>query len=477
MAKGEDKVVAGHAIRRLRRQLALTQAAMAEALEISPSYLNLIERNQRPVSAGLIVRLVERFDFDPRALSAAEPGGGADAIRRRLADPLFADLEIDRNEVGEWLAAAPGGAEAFARVFDRAFDRGGVAGAAHSEADDPVLAVRREVEKWRNHFADLDTQAEALADELRQGAGDLFGAMADRLRVKHQLSLRILPLEVMPGTRVRIDLHARQIQLSETLDPPSRTFALARHLGLIEARAEMDGLARGAGLPDRTSERMFRRHLASYFAAAVMMPYDRFLRACEATGYDLELLRRRFAASAEQVAHRLTTLSRVGARGLPFFMLRVDRAGQVSKRFAGASEAAIVAGALCPLLDTFAAFARPDERVTQVVELEGVADPGSDAGARGERWFTSSRCVAPPGGWAGAVRARFVVTLGLKAELAGALAAARGMDLVGEATPIGLGCRACTRPSCPQRSAPPAGRAAIINEREVGVSPFEFAGD
>ena len=125
-------MIAGHAVRRLRRQLALTQAAMAEALDISPSYLNLIERNQRPVSAALLVRLVERFDFDPRALAAGEPGGGADAIRRRLADPMFADLEIDRNEVAEWLAAAPGGAEAFAR----AFDRGGSGGVAPGAADD-----------------------------------------------------------------------------------------------------------------------------------------------------------------------------------------------------------------------------------------------------------------------------------------------------------------------------------------------------
>ncbi len=193
---------------------------------------------------------------------------------------------------------------------------------------------------------------------------------------------------------------------------------------------------------------------------------DRFLRACESSGYDLELLRRRFGASAEQVAHRLTTLSRVGARGLPFFMLRSDRAGQVSKRFAGASGSVLVEGDLCPLWDLFAAFARPDERITQVVEAED-----------GSRWFTSSRCVAPPGGWSGAVRARFVVTLGLAADQAGVLAAARGLDLAAGATPIGLGCRACTRVDCPQRSAPPAGRAMIVNEREAGVSPFGFAAD
>lgn len=459
----DRKLFAGHAVRRLRRRVGVTQAAMADTLEVSASYLNLIERNQRPLTATLIMRLATAFDFDARVLSAAEPGGGADGLRRRLADPLFADLAVDRDEVEEWLAGAPGGAEAFAR----AYDRGGGGPAAADESADPGTAVRREIERWRNHFADLDTAAEALADELRQGAGDLFGAMAERLRVKHQLSIRILPLEVLPDVRVRLDLHARQLQLSETLDPASRAFALGRQLGMIEARGEIDALVRGAGFGDRVVERLYRRHLSGYYAAAVMMPYARFLRACEATGYDLDLIRRRFGASAEQVAHRLTTLSRVGARGLAFFMIRTDRAGQVSKRFAGASGSPLTEGTgLCPLLDTFAVFGRTDERIVQVVALED-----------GTRWFTSSRCVGPAGGWSGDVRARFAVTLGLAAEAAGVLAAARGVDLSGQATPIGLGCRACTRPDCPQRSAPPAGRAMIVSERETGVSPFGFVGD
>lgn len=458
----ERKLFAGHAVRRLRRGQGLTQAAMAEMLGVSASYLNLVERNQRPLSATLMLSLAQVFDFDPRTLAAGEPGGGEEAMRRRLADPLFADIEVDRTELTEWLAGAPGGAEAFARAYDRIGAGGTVAG---GETEDPGAAVRREVERWRNHFPDLDAAAETLADELRIASSDAFGAMAERLRVKHQLAIRVLPIEVLAGLRVRLDLHARQLQLSEALDPPSRVFALARQLA-SEARTEIEALVRGAGFADRVAERLYRRHLAGYFAAAVMMPYARFLRACEATGYDLELLRRRFGASAEQVAHRLTTLQRVGARGLPFFMLRIDRAGQVSKRFAGASASPVVESAVpCPLLDAYAAFARPDERIVQLVQLED-----------GSRWFTSSRCVAPPGGWAGAVRARFVVTLGLAAEAATGLAAARGLDFGGEATPVGLGCRACTR-ECPQRSAAPTGRAMLISEREAGVSPFGFAAD
>jgi predicted transcriptional regulator/DNA-binding XRE family transcriptional regulator len=457
----DPKLFAGHAVRRLRRQLGLSQVAMAEALEVSASYLNLVERNQRPVSATLMLRLAQTYDFDPRQLAASEPGGGAEALRRRLADPLFADLEIDRHQMEEWLAGAPGGAEAFARAYDRI---GGGAPGVESEAGDPARAVRREIERWRNHFPDLDAAAEALADELRIAAGDLYGAMADRLRVKHQLAVRILPADVMPDRMKRLDLHARQIQLSEMLDVSARSFALGERLS-EEARPEIDALVKGAAL-DRAGERLYRRHLGGYFAAAVMMPYARFLRACESSGYDTELLQRRFGASFSQVAHRLTTLQRVGARGLPFFLLRVDRAGQVSKRYAGASGSQLAEGpGICPLWNIFEAFSR-DEIVHQLVELED-----------GGRWFTLARAVHPQGARVASIPARFAVAIGLAAADARTLAVTAGRDLAGRAMPVGLGCRACTRPDCPQRSAPPAGRAMLSNERESGVTPFGFAGD
>jgi predicted transcriptional regulator len=456
------KLIAGHQVRRLRRQAGLSQAAMAEQLGISASYLNLIERNQRPLTAQVLVRLTELYDFDPRSLSAAAPGGGAEAMRRRLGDPMFADLEIDRAELEEWLAGAPGGAEAFARAYDRL---GG--GAVVAESDDPIALVRRAIEQWRNHFPDLDAAAETLADELRLSAGDLYSAIAERLRVKHSLTLRILPVEVLPDALRRLDLHARQLQLSEMLDPASRTFQAAFQLGSIEARAEIEALVKGAQFADRAAERLYRRHLTSYFAAAVMMPYARFLRACEATGYDLELLQRRFGAGFEQVAHRLTTLQRVGARGLPFFMIRIDRAGQSSKRYPGASGSALVeADGRCPLWRLHAAFERPGRIERDVVELES-----------GGRWFTLARTVHPQSRRAGDVGAEFVIGLGLSAELAAPLALARGLDLSGAATPIGLGCRRCTRPACPQRAAPPAGRALLFNERERGLSAFSFVGD
>ena len=458
----QEKLLAGHAVRRLRRAQGLTQAAMAEALGISPSYLNLIERNQRPVPATLLVRMADAYDFDPRTLAAGEPGGGAAAVRRRLADPLFGDLEIDRAELQEWFAAAPGGVEAFARAFDR-----GGAGTTAAPADDPVALVGREIARWGNHFADLDAAAEALADELRLAGADLYGALVERLRVKHGLAIRVLPVDVMPGVLRRLDLHARQLQLSELLPPASRTFALAAQLATIETRAEIDALARGAGFSERAAERLFRRHLANYHAAATVMPYARFLRACEATGYDWALLAHRFGASAEAVAHRLTTLARVGARGLPFFMLRIDRAGQVSKRYPNGAALAEAEGR-CPLWRVHHAFDRPGGSQVQLVELED-----------GARWLTQARAETATGSvpLPGGVAAEFAVAIGVAAEQAATLAAARGLDLAGPATPIGPGCRACLRADCPQRSAPPAHRALLGSERERGVSAFQFAGD
>jgi XRE family transcriptional regulator, fatty acid utilization regulator len=458
----EQKLFVGQAVRRVRRYNGLTQTAMADALSISASYLNLIERNQRPITAPILLRLAQQFDFDARTLTGAAPGGGVEALKRRLSDPLFGDLKLDKLQLEDWIAAAPDAAEAFARAFDR------LTGNVPAQEADSIAAVRAEIERWRNHFVDLDIQAEMLADELRLGSADLYAAITERLRVKHQLSIRILPVDVLPDRLKRLDLHARQLQLSELLDPASRTFAAASELANLEAATEIDGLTKGAGFKERASERLYRRHLTSYFAAAIMMPYARFLRACESTGYDIELLQRRFGAGFEQVAHRLTTLQRVGARGLPFFMIRIDRAGQSSKRYAGASASPLVeSDARCPLWQLHNAFDRPGQLVKNLVQLEDDS-----------RWFTLARTVQPQAGREGGIRTEFAIGLGLDAKLAAPLAATRGIELArGEATPIGLGCRACTRPDCPQRSAPPVGRVLVFNERERGMTPFVWAGD
>ncbi len=464
----DRKLFAGPQLRRLRRARGLTQVALAESLEISASYLNLIERNQRPVTASILMRLAAVWDVDLRDLSADRTeSGGADGLRRRLAHPLFADLAVDRNEVDEVMAAAPGFGDAFARLFDRWAAGGGTPDAA-PPALTPMALVDAAIARWRGHFPDLDAQAEGLADELRLATGDLQAAIIERLRVRHGLAVRILPVSVMPEQLRRLDLHARQLHLSELLEPASRTFEAAVQLGLMEAKAEIDAVVAGADLVDRAADRLLRRHLAAYFAAALIMPYARFHRACEALGYDVALLQRRFATGLEQVAHRLTTLQRVGLRGLPFFMLRIDRAARVSKRFPGASDAPLAAeGGGCALWAIHAAFDRPATPIDQLVETED-----------GRRWFTIAAAIPPRAVPVGAIRAEHVVVLGVAAEHEAQLAYRRGRDRMADAAmPIGLDCPRCVRPACPQRATPPAGRRLDIDERARPAAPFPFTAD
>ncbi len=476
------KIYAGGALRQLRRVSGLTQAAMASALDISPSYLNLIENGQRPLSAALIVRLAERFGFDPARLNDDHGIGGAPALRRRLSDPMFADLGIAPDDVEGWLQHAPMLAAAFARIYDRAQMMGEGAGAGSGAEVETVKLVRLEIERWSNHFADLDAAAEALADELRLSNPDLYGAIAERLRARHQIALRILPADIMPGSLRRLDLHARQLQLSELLSPSSRNFQAAVMLGQLEARDQLEALAAGAKLPDRASLRLFKRHLAHYFAAALMMPYGRILRSAEGSGYDLPLLERRFGVSFEQLAHRLTTLQRVGARGLPFFMLRIDRAGQISKRYAGASGSPMVDGAIgCARWRIFEAFERPHMLVHDHVVLED-----------GSRWLSWARNIEGQARDAAATPARFAVVLGLEQGLAapisapsmqgdyGSVMTARAATGTGAgsdgvpANPVGLGCARCQRADCIQRARPPLGRTLIVDERARSAAAFSF---
>ena len=455
----ERAVFAGPAIRRLRKREGLTQAAMATRLSISASYLNLIERNQRPLSARVIFQIVDQFDFDPRNLREDESIGGVEGLARRLTDERFSEFGIDREEITEFLATTPNIAAAFTRLYDSG-------GGGDFRSDDLLTQSRVEIERWRNHFSDLDTMAEELADEMRLSRSDIGLGLTERLREKHQLAIRILPRDVMPDALRRLDLHARQLQLSEMLDQASRNFQVALQIAQLERQGEIDSIAAGAQFADDAARKLFERHLTGYFAAALLMPYSRFLRACEATCYDLPVLQRRFGVSFEQLTHRLTTLQRVGQRGLPFFMARLDRAGQFSKRFAGASGATILESeASCPLWHANRAFERPGELCTQTIVATDV-DAGPD------HWFTIARTVEGSGA---SGDARFVVVLGVEAKFAADLAQARGANLSAEeAQPIGLGCARCHRPSCRQRSLPPRGAHLLFDPIVRGVTPFRF---
>lgn len=468
------KLFIGPRFRRIRRQLGLSQTQMADELGVSPSYVNLIERNQRPVTAQILLKMAEAYDLDLRDLAAADKDRFFAELNEIFSDPLFRQIELPKQELRDLVELCPDAATAVQRLY-RAYveaRRGESMAAARlagrdetaSYESNPVERVRDLIEANRNHFPSLETAAERLRDELDAPSRDLFRALSERLRERHGILVRTLPVDVMRDTLRRYVRHRKQLLLSELLDSAGCVFQVAFHLALAEAGPRIDELVAASGDLDESARRLFRISLANYFAAAVIMPYGRFHETAEALGYDIALLAQRFGTGFEQVCHRLTTLQRPHARGVPFFMLRVDRAGNVSKRFSSGTVPFSKFGGTCPLWNVHATFETPDRLVTQIIELPA-----------GERYFsiaqTVHRAVAPYG----QPQPRYAIGLGCELKYVPRLIYSAGINLdKAEATPIGVNCRLCERTNCGQRAEPPLTRPLVLDETIRGVSPFMF---
>jgi len=482
-ANRRHKVFAGPRVRRLRREHGLTQAAMAEQLGISASYLNLVERNQRPVSAQLLLKLAEAFDLDLRALAGDDEARAFAELNEVFADPLFQHAGLSRQDVQDVAAASPSVADAVTALYQayreqlagQGLGLGPVAPAdilADRDNSDhldvmkfPVEEVRDFIHANRNHFGALDDAAEALHGRVKVDRDDLYIGLRRHLEAAHGLSVTVMPVEVLGATVRRYDRHRRRMLLSEVLDGPARAFQLAYQIAYLEHRALIEDTVAAAPLKGEETLRLARVSLANYFAAALIMPYTAFYTAAEDSGYDIELLARRFGTSFEQTCHRLTTLQRPGARGIPFFLIRVDGAGNVSKRFAAAGFHFSRFGGTCPRWTLHDAFRTPGKIITQIIQL-----PDDTT------YFSIARTVRRPG--AGVVAPEQELAVGLGCEIGEAprvtYARAHNLAAAEAVTPIGVNCRLCERPDCAERAFPPINRKLIVDEHARGLSSFTF---
>ncbi len=474
MATSDKKLFLGGRLKRLRRDLGVTQSAMAEQLKVSPSYLNLLERNQRPVTAQVLLRLADAYDLDLRSLSADEPGGGA-GLEEALADRMFQDLAVSRHEIAEVAELSPTMAEAFVRLYRAFLDRGALIDMGALEGHDgphhggpqkasPTDWVRDLVATQRNYFGELDELAEQMLAGLGADPRDLSVAVREQLQVQFGVRTRIMPVEVMAGALRRYDLHRKQLLIAETMAPASRTFAITYQLGLLAHGETLSEIAGRFSPPDRATRQQLKVFLGNYLAAAIMMPYGKFLAALEETGYDIERVRSRFGVSFEQAAHRMTTLARPGARGIPFFMVRVDAAGNISKRYASGPFPFARFGGTCPRWNVHDSFKTPGRIITQVIETPD-----------GERYFTLARTVRRVAGLQAGLEDELVVALGCELKHAAKLIYTRGLDMAAPAVvEVGPACRICERRLCPQRAAAPVNRTALVEESVKSISSFPF---
>jgi len=363
----DEKLMVGPRLRRFRQTLGLTQTRMAEDLGISTSYLNLMERNQRALSAKVLLKMAEIYDFDIAGFTGAGDAHLVAEIYETMRDPLFKGDSISKNEAEDLVNVSPAAAKAFLKLYGKHRDSTRRAANLSMDRDkvelleqsgEAVEAVRRFIHEQRNYFPRLDEAAEELSQELGLTKREPHAALTDRLKEKHDLSVRIVPVDIMPKMLRYFDRHSKRINLSELLRQSGRRFQLAFQIGMLEQRELIDEIVKTASLGGREAEGLMRTSLANYFAAATIMPYSRFLKEAENTRYDVDLLSHRFGTSFEQTAHRLTTLQKPDARGIPFFFVRIDVAGNVSKRFSAGRFHFSQFGGACPLLNIHECFLR-----------------------------------------------------------------------------------------------------------------------
>ena len=446
----------------------MNQAAMAAELGISASYLNHLERNQRPITAPVLLRLAEAFDVDVKAF-ATEGGdvAGSEQLSEIFADPMLSDLGVSRYELVELADNAPAAADAIVRLYTavRELQRrpADEAGADPRVLITPETWVRDYIQAQRNHFPELEEGAETLGGALSDPLS-VAEALRRRLKDAWGVEARVVDPELLDDVSQHYDPQRRTFMLSALLRPENRTFGLAYQLSLLEFGPLIDRMLDRARPPDLGSRRLLHMSFANYAASAIMMPYGKFLRAAEEHRYALDRLCGQFGANVEQIAHRITTLGRSGARGVPFFMLRVDPAGNISKRYAGESFPFSHFGGTCPRWHLHAAFQTPGQTIRQLIETPD-----------GQRYFTISRTIERP------IRpdlrddALLAIGLGCDVRYAPRIAYADGLDLTNTpATPVGPACAICPRIGCAYRATAPAGRMLAVEENRKTISPYPF---
>jgi len=458
------RVQIGRTVRRLRTEHNLSQQALANRLGISASYLNLIEHDQRTVSGTLLIKLAEMFHLDLATLSGAQEHRLEVGLREAFSDPLLGVDAVPDAEIAALAGSSPNAARAMLALY-RAWrvareDAGGIALPSGRRVLLPNEEARDFFDDRANHFPTLEDAADGIAAGCAAAPAEMNHAIAEKLRKAHGLTVIVQPLD---GVLRRFDPETRRLALAETLPRESRGFHMAFQLALFETRDAIETVLREAAPSSTEAAMLIRVGLLNYVAGAILMPYAGYLAAAQALRHDMEGLAARFGVSFEQACHRLSTLQRPAARGVPFFFVRVDPAGNVSKRFSAAGFPFARYGGSCPRWVVHTAFSQPGAVQVQVAELPD-----------GAAYLCFARTVARPATHWGEPRPVHVVAMGCSVAHAHEVAYADGLDLEQAKVGIGLSCRLCNRSECRSRAFPPLEHRLALDPLTSSATPYRF---
>jgi predicted transcriptional regulator/DNA-binding XRE family transcriptional regulator len=453
----------GRTVRRLRSEQGFSQQALAQRLGISASYLNLIEHDQRNVTASLLIKLADMLRVDFAALSGAQERELEIGLREVFADPLLGVEPVPESEI-ESAAANPNASRAVLALY-RAWrvareDASGIALPTGRRILLPNEEARDVFHERANYFPELEAAADAILADINVAPAEMNHALAERLRRLHGVSVRVGGVE---DALRRYDPETRSLTLSEQLPRESRGFHLAFQVMLMEARDVVESLLGAIAPTTPEAGSLIRIGLLNYGAACLLMPYAVYLESARGLRHDIDGLAARFGVSFEQAAQRLCSLQRGGARGVPFFFLRVDPAGNVSKRFSAAGFPFARYGGSCPRWIVHRAFATPGQIRVQVAQLPD-----------GATFLCLARCIEGPASAWGEPPPTHVIGMGCDVAHAADLVYADGLNLEQAAVGIGLSCRLCDRPNCRSRAFPPLEHRLAVDPNLAGDSPYRF---
>ncbi len=471
------KTFVGIKLKKLREERQLTQMSLAKSLGISLSYLNQIENNQRPLTVQVLLRLNEVFGIDVQLFSEAEEARLFSDLREVFADPRLNE-QLGKTEIRELAANMP----AVGRLLVEMHKQLGEAQEQSAylanqlgndrSTDLPVMLstpyeeVREYFYAHRNYIPELDHEGEALSRKIGLPVGKMKHALAERLLQMHGVRLVEQAGTDSTDTVRHFDKSTRLLALSPRLDEGQQAFQLATQIAFLEQKQLLDQLLEKTAFSSPEALVLARIGLANYFAGAVLMPYMHFLQSAEQLRYDIELLEQRYAVSFETICHRLSTLQRPEARGVPFFFIRVDRAGNISKRQSATDFHFSRFGGTCPLWNIYAAFSSPDRILTQQAEMPD-----------GRTYFWIAKMIRHRQGGYKAPSKSFAIALGCDLHHADRLVYSKGMILDDPAarTPIGAGCKICERQKCPQRAFPALYSTIQVDEAQTNFAPYMTA--
>ncbi|OYO11629.1 Cro/Cl family transcriptional regulator [Enemella evansiae] len=461
-----QRMKAGVRLRKLRQDRGMSQADLARLLDISPSYVSQLEHNGRPLTMPVLLRLTEHFGVDAEFFAEQDTARLVADVREVFADDTV-EGSLDGFQVDELTTQLPDVARTLVSLHHRyreAMENIATLvaeqGLDRTSAQQPHEEIRDWFYRRHNHVAELDVAAERLSAELRLIPGQARDGLTTGLRERYGIEV---VTESLGADQHRFDAERRVIQLSPSLRPGQAAFRLASELAMLEAGQSIDALVDGGSFSGGTGRRLARIGLANYFAGALVLPYRVFLGAAERYRYDISRLSAHFDVGFETVCHRLSTLQRRGTRGVPFAFVRVDRAGNISKRQSATPFHFSRVGGSCPLWVVYEAFSSPGRIVTQIAELPD-----------GKKYFWLARTVHRSTGGYGDPGKTFAIGLGCELRHAHRLVYSDGLELGVDAaiTEIGMGCKVCERPACPQRAFPAIGKVLRVDEHASSLLPY-----